>query len=32
MLELMNANRIVYQTKIEAMNKEQMERLSLRSC
>jgi hypothetical protein len=29
MLELMNANRIVYQTKIEVVNKEQMERVSL---
>jgi hypothetical protein len=32
MLELMNANRIVYQTKIEAVNKEQMERVTLWSC
>jgi hypothetical protein len=29
MLELMNTNRIVYQTKIEVVNKEQMERMSL---
>jgi hypothetical protein len=29
MLKLMNANRIVYETKIEAVNKEQMERVSL---
>jgi hypothetical protein len=29
MLELMNANRILYKTKIEAMNKEQMETVSL---
>ncbi len=32
MLELMNPNRIVYQTKIEAVNKEQIERVSLQSC
>jgi len=29
MLELMNANTIVYQTRIEVVNKEQMERMSL---
>jgi hypothetical protein len=29
MLELMNANRIVYHTKIKAVNKEQIERVSL---
>jgi hypothetical protein len=29
MLVLMNANRIVYQTKMEAVNKEQMERVTL---
>jgi hypothetical protein len=32
LLELMNPNRTVYQTKIEAVNKEQIERVSLQSC